>query len=108
MQNSIVVQVTPPKLEGKRVGVFATRAPHRPNPIGLTVCRVERIESTQIVLAGVDLVHGTPVITLEPYVCANHGVWHYDLRVPQWLPPVHDHTHIHTHTHTHTHAIPYA
>lgn len=66
--------VRPPRLGGNvRMGVFATRAPFRPNPIGLSAVRLERVEmhpqdGPVLHLSGVDLVDGTPVLDIKPYV----------------------------------------
>ena len=49
-------------------GLFATRAPKRPNPIGLSVVRLERIEGHVIHISDVDIVDGTPLLDLKPYV----------------------------------------
>ncbi|EDQ87516.1 uncharacterized protein MONBRDRAFT_33342 [Monosiga brevicollis MX1] len=61
-------KIRPPKAGGLRVGVMATRSPHRPNPIGLSLCKVHRIEGDTIILAGIDLVDGTPVLDVKPYL----------------------------------------
>ncbi len=65
--------VRPPRLGGNRkVGVFATRSTHRPNPIGLSVVELleVRIEPGEVMLhvAGADLLDGTPVLDIKPYV----------------------------------------
>jgi len=66
--------VTPPRLGGKeRVGVFATRSPFRPNPIGLSCVKMEEIRSTEaegevIIVSGVDLLDGTPIYDIKPYL----------------------------------------
>jgi tRNA-Thr(GGU) m(6)t(6)A37 methyltransferase TsaA len=65
--------VRPPRLGGnKRVGVFATRSPFRPNPLGLTIVELKGIrnESGRIVLevAGSDLMDGTPIYDIKPYL----------------------------------------
>lgn len=65
--------VRPPRLGGnERVGVFASRSTHRPNPIGQSVVRLERIESTTDLLSlhisGHDLLDGTPVLDIKPYL----------------------------------------
>ena len=62
--------VRPPRLGGnKRVGVFATRSPFRPNPIGLSCVRLLRIEPGPVlVVQGADLVDGTPVYDIKPYL----------------------------------------
>jgi tRNA-Thr(GGU) m(6)t(6)A37 methyltransferase TsaA len=59
--------VLPPRSTHKR-GVFATRSPHRPNPIGLTAARLLRREGRKLFLAEVDLVDGTPVLDVKPYL----------------------------------------
>jgi tRNA-Thr(GGU) m(6)t(6)A37 methyltransferase TsaA len=61
-------KVHPPRLGGQPIGVFATRSPHRPNPIGLSLVKIEKIEGDCIYLSGVDLVDGTPVIDIKPYL----------------------------------------
>lgn len=62
-------RVRPPRLGGnKRVGVFATRATHRPNPIGLSVVQLLGIEGTRVRIAGADLLDGTPVLDIKPYL----------------------------------------
>ncbi len=65
--------VRPPRLGGnKRMGVFATRSPVRPNALGLSVVKLERIETNgaQVILhlSGIDLIDGTPVVDIKPYV----------------------------------------
>jgi tRNA-Thr(GGU) m(6)t(6)A37 methyltransferase TsaA len=49
-------------------GVFATRAPRRPNPIGLSVVRLERIENGLLHITNVDMLDGTPLLDIKPYV----------------------------------------
>ncbi len=66
--------IRPPRLGGrKKVGVLASRSPHRPNPIGLSAVKLERIEfdgkkGVRIFVSGVDLLDGTPVLDLKPYI----------------------------------------
>lgn len=65
--------VRPPKLGGnKRVGVFATRSPFRPNSLGLSVVKLEEIKNTidgkVLVVSGADLVNGTPIFDIKPYL----------------------------------------
>lgn len=66
--------VRPPRLGGnRRMGVFATRSPFRPNPIGLSSVRLERIEADTgegpvIVVSGADLMDGTPILDIKPYL----------------------------------------
>ena len=66
--------VRPPRLGGNtRMGVFATRSPFRPNPIGLSSVRLEKVELTEhqgpvIHVSGVDLRDGTPIYDIKPYL----------------------------------------
>jgi tRNA-Thr(GGU) m(6)t(6)A37 methyltransferase TsaA len=65
--------VRPPRLGGnRRLGVFATRSPFRPNPIGLSVVALDRIATGQgrvtLHLSGVDVLDGTPVLDIKPYL----------------------------------------
>lgn len=66
--------VRPPRLGGnKRVGVFATRAPFRPNPVGLSAVKLVRVEHTPsdghvLVVTGADMVSGTPIYDIKPYL----------------------------------------
>lgn len=61
-------KVHPPRLGGESMGVFATRSPHRPNPIGLSLVELVRIEGDSLILAGADLVDGTPILDIKPYI----------------------------------------
>ncbi len=49
-------------------GVFATRAPSRPNPIGLSLVRLERIEGRRVYIKQIDILDGTPLLDLKPYI----------------------------------------
>jgi tRNA-Thr(GGU) m(6)t(6)A37 methyltransferase TsaA len=60
-------KVLPPRSGIKR-GVFGTRSPHRPNPIGLSAVRIERVEGCVVHIRSLDLLDGTPVLDLKPYV----------------------------------------
>lgn len=60
-------KVLPPRSDHKR-GVFATRSPHRPNPIGLSAVRLERIERCVVHIRDLDLIDGTPILDLKPYI----------------------------------------
>ncbi len=60
-------KVQPPRSDQKR-GVFATRSPHRPNPIGLSLVELVSIEGATVRVRGVDMLDGTPVLDLKPYL----------------------------------------
>jgi tRNA-Thr(GGU) m(6)t(6)A37 methyltransferase TsaA len=57
-----------PYLDTEPRGLFATRAPCRPNPIGLSVVRLLAVDGTTLTVADVDLIDGTPVLDIKPYV----------------------------------------
>ncbi|HOP40963.1 MAG TPA: SAM-dependent methyltransferase, partial [Geobacteraceae bacterium] len=57
-----------PFLDDTLRGVFATRAPRRPNPIGLSVVRLTRVEGTTLYIEGVDIIDGTPLLDIKPYI----------------------------------------
>ncbi len=63
-------QVRPPRGPQQRRGVFATRSPHRPNPLGLTPVRLLGVEGRVLRLGPCDLMEGTPVLDIKPYVPA--------------------------------------
>lgn len=63
--------VRPPRLGGnRRMGVFATRSPYRPNPIGMSALEIEKIdpEKGEITVLGGDILDGTPIIDIKPYL----------------------------------------
>jgi tRNA-Thr(GGU) m(6)t(6)A37 methyltransferase TsaA len=67
-------KIKPPMLK-KKVGVFATRSPHRPNPVGVTLARIDRIDKRNrtVHLLGCDLVQGTPVLDVKVSALAEHN-----------------------------------
>jgi len=63
------LKVRPPRLGGNQsMGVFATRATHRPNGIGQSVVKLDKVEPGRLWLSGIDLLDGTPVLDIKPYV----------------------------------------
>lgn len=85
------MKIKPPKLGGAKLGIFATRSPHRPNPIGLSIAKVEAIKGNELHVSGafdepcgthlcesfpglkqcasgIDLVDGTPILDIKPYI----------------------------------------
>ena len=66
------------------VGIFAQRARHRPNPIGVTAVQLLRREKNRLFVQGLDAIHGTPVVDVKPYVPAFDAV--DSPRVPEWIP----------------------
>ncbi|XP_055316379.1 tRNA (adenine(37)-N6)-methyltransferase isoform X2 [Sitodiplosis mosellana] len=61
-------KVAPPRLAGERVGIFSTRSPHRPCPIGMSLVEIDKIVNSQIHFLGTDMCDGTPVLDLKPYI----------------------------------------
>lgn len=60
--------VSPPRQGQAKVGVFASRSPHRPNPIGLSLVRLNKIKFPKIYVSGYDLIDQTPVLDIKPYL----------------------------------------
>lgn len=60
-------KVLPPRSTVRR-GLFATRTPHRPNPLGLSVLELESVSRLTLTVRGVDLIDGTPILDIKPYV----------------------------------------
>ncbi|KAL3786985.1 hypothetical protein HJC23_005496, partial [Cyclotella cryptica] len=75
-------KIAPPSLGGKKVGVFSTRTPHRPNPIGFSLCKLDKVLvdtcgngsgnkgtcTFSLLVSGLDIVDGTPILDIKPYV----------------------------------------
>jgi tRNA-Thr(GGU) m(6)t(6)A37 methyltransferase TsaA len=64
-------------------GVFATRAPVRPNLIGLTACRLLKVEGLRLAVEGLDAWHNTPVLDIKPYIPASDALPEAD--TPYWV-----------------------
>ena len=88
-------KISPPALGGKKVGLYATRSPHRYNPMGITLCKIDRIERVKvnkndeekviIHISGLDLVDGTPVLDIKPFVPTYDSVPMSDVKLPSWV-----------------------
>jgi tRNA-Thr(GGU) m(6)t(6)A37 methyltransferase TsaA len=61
-------QVRPPRGDGQKRGMFATRSPHRPNRLGLSCVRIKSVEGRKIEISEHDLLEGTPIFDIKPYV----------------------------------------
>lgn len=69
LDRPVKAKVRPPRLGGNtRVGVFATRSTHRPNPIGLSVVKLLAVEGNRLLVGGADLLDGTPILDIKPYL----------------------------------------
>ena len=68
-EDEVRLRVRPPRLGGnKKIGVFSTRATHRPNPLGLSVVKLDGIKNGRLQISGIDLLDGTPIVDIKPYV----------------------------------------
>ncbi|XP_029622192.1 tRNA (adenine(37)-N6)-methyltransferase isoform X1 [Salmo trutta] len=65
---SYKAKVKPPRLNGQRVGVYSTRSPHRPNALGLTLAKLDRVTGDTLHLSEIDMIEGTPVLDIKPYI----------------------------------------
>jgi tRNA-Thr(GGU) m(6)t(6)A37 methyltransferase TsaA len=87
-KTQVKAKIKPPGLRGEKIGLFATRTPHRPNPIGLTLCKLIRLEGEgdkrdTLILGGADLIDNTPILDVKPYL--GHDIVDTNLlRVPPW------------------------
>jgi tRNA-Thr(GGU) m(6)t(6)A37 methyltransferase TsaA len=83
--------VSPPWAGGRKVGLFASRSPRRPNRIGLSIVRLRRVEGSTLITSVLDVYDGTPLLDLKPYIKAldakteaNNG----------WISELDNHEHI--------------
>ncbi len=85
--------VLPPRGPSKRRGVFSTRSPYRPNPLGLTPVQLIGVEGRKLILGACDLVDGTPVFDIKPYIPAydifpgEKAGWTDEVEALQQAPP---------------------
>jgi tRNA-Thr(GGU) m(6)t(6)A37 methyltransferase TsaA len=77
-------KVLPPRSRERR-GVFATRSPHRPNPIGLSVVRLDHVEGLVVHVLGVDMLDGSPLLDIKPYVPSADA---FPRSATGWLSPL--------------------
>jgi tRNA-Thr(GGU) m(6)t(6)A37 methyltransferase TsaA len=91
VKRELSLLVSPPWAGGKKVGVFASRSPVRPNCIGLSIVRLERIVDNKVFTSGLDVFDQTPLLDIKPYIKdldaksdANYG----------WLEEMDDYKHL--------------
>ncbi len=91
LSRKMAMTVSPPWAEGRRVGLFASRSPVRPNPIGLSIVRLKGVRGNVLTTSGLDVFDGTPLLDIKPYIRdldtksdANYG----------WLEGVRDRDHL--------------
>lgn len=105
---------TSPWAPETEIGLFASRSPKRPNPIGLSIVKVKEINGNELVISGIDAYNGTPLLDIKPYMHfldskedANNG-WFDTLpdkehTMAHALGLSHEHEHGHGHGHEHEH-----
>ena len=85
LERRVSLKVCPPWTSGLEIGLFASRSPLRPNPIGLSVVRIKRIVRNEIITSGMDVFDGTPLLDIKPYIkdldskCDSNYGWVDDL-----------------------------
>lgn len=77
--------VLPPRGRDSKIGVFATRSPYRPNGIGMSCVRIERLEKLKIFVAGADILDGSPILDIKPYVAYADSIPGAE---PAWLQEI--------------------
>lgn len=82
-ENRRALQVTPRRHEGSQLtGVFACRSPSRPNPLGLTVVKLEDVDGCRLRVSGLDAFEGSPIIDIKPYTPRGDAV--PGATTPEW------------------------
>jgi len=107
-------RVKPPWARGREVGLFASRSPSRPNPIGVSIVRLVKVEGNVVTTSLLDVFDGTPLLDIKPYIRgldSKHDAdmgWISDLdggahalEHARGVPHHHDHDHGHGHDHDH-------
>lgn len=84
--NTMRMKIRPPRLNGDRVSIYATRTPHRPNKIGLSKAKIEKIVGPTIYLSGIDLIDNTPILDIKPYIPEYDSIQKDEIvKVPKWI-----------------------
>ena len=82
--------VTPPRLSNPvETGVFSSRSPSRPNPIGLTKVKLLKVENNRLYIDRIDALDDTPVLDIKPYLPGD-SVPLSDIRLPEWFESLKD------------------
>lgn len=74
--------VLPPRGSDQKLGVFATRSPYRPNPIGISCVKIQKIEKLKIFVEGADILDGSPIVDIKPYLAYADSFPGVE---PEWL-----------------------
>ena len=85
---AVKAKVRPPRLGGAPTGVFGCRTPHRPNPVGLSLVSISRVDGSTLYFDGADLCDGTPVLDIKPFVpSADAPPPFTPVRAAPWVTP---------------------
>ena len=68
ISREVEMMISPPWTDGKKVGVFSSRSPVRPNPIGVSIVRINDVIGNRVYTSGLDVFDGTPVLDIKPYI----------------------------------------
>ena len=82
-----MAKVLPPrKKDGVKVGVFTCRTPHRPNAVGLSLVRIVGVDEKKglVHISGMDIIDGTPVLDIKPYIPEHDRAMGADVKMPEW------------------------
>ncbi|MHB1405590.1 MAG: tRNA (N6-threonylcarbamoyladenosine(37)-N6)-methyltransferase TrmO [Desulfitobacteriaceae bacterium] len=108
-KGNMKMTVSPPWASGAEVGLFASRSPNRPNPIGLSIVEIKEISGNEISISGIDVYNGTPLLDIKPYI---HSIDAKTDANDGWLDELEDKGHLlahmfgrpHEHDQSHSHA----
>lgn len=87
--HSVKTKVRPPKNKNKKKGVLATWAPHWPNPLGLSLARIDKVLDGCLLISGIDLVDQTPIVDIKPYDIQDY-LNPEEMGLPQWIEEAKD------------------
>ncbi len=113
-EHELSMTAAPSWAKGKEVGLFASRSPHRPNRIALSIVKIKRIENHEIYTNLIDAYDQTPLLDIKPYIkdldCkkdANNGwisqIENHQHQLDHMMNKPHDHQHTHEQGHKHEH-----
>lgn len=66
--DTVSMEVTPSWAPGIKVGLFASRSPNRPNPVGISIVKIKKIVGNEIITSGLDVFDNTPLLDIKPYI----------------------------------------
>ena len=86
--NILRKKIRVPRLDNKKLGIYSTRSPHRPNPIGLSLVKLDKIQQNKLFVSGINLLDSTPILDIKPYIPIDG----YDIvkplnmvKIPKWV-----------------------